>query len=100
MIGRGFRGAVDYVDISRQAAAERQITYTGKEEAEETVPQKIRGDVDANRKFERADIDMMTDFLRTKGTLTDWQAGDFDENGLISAADLSLMKNAFAILNP
>lgn len=45
-------------------------------------------------------IDMMMDFLRTKGTLTDWQAGDFDENGLISAADFSLMKNAFAILNP
>ena len=100
VIGRGFQGAVDYVDISRQAAAERQITYTGKEEAEETVPQKIRGDVDANGKFERADIDMMMDFLRTKGTLTDWQAGDFDENGLISAADYSLMKNAFAILNP
>ena len=52
----------------------------------------LRGDVDANGKFELADIQMMQQFLLGAGTLTDWQQGDFDGSGRINAADLTLMK--------
>ena len=74
--------------------AEPQITYSGREEADDSDPQKIRGDVDVNGRFEMADIVMMQRFLLADGTLTDWQAGDFDENGRINAADFTLMKRA------
>ena len=37
---------------------------------------------------------MMQKYLLNAGTLTDWRAGDFDENGKISSVDLSLMKQA------
>ena len=93
-IGGSFRGAVDYVNFYFKETAEPQIAYSGREEADDSDPQKIRGDVDANGKFEMADIVMMQRFLLADGTLTDWQAGDFDENGRINAADFTLMKRA------
>ena len=56
--------------------------------AEASVP----GDVDANGRFEAADLVMMRSFLLACGTLTDWQAGDLDANGRINAADFTRMK--------
>ncbi len=91
-IGGSFKGAVDYVNFYFRQTAEPNLTYSGKEDADDSDPQKIRGDVDANGKFERADIIMMQQFLLTAGTLTDWGAGDMDGNGRINAADLTLMK--------
>lgn len=91
-VGGSFKGAVDYLNLYFQQTAEPDITYSGKEDADDTDPQKIRGDVDANGKFEIADIVMMQKFLAADGTLTDWQAGDLDENGRINAKDQTLMK--------
>ena len=91
-IGGDFKGAVDYVNFYFQKTAEPDITYSGSEEPDDTDPQKIRGDVDANGRFEMADIVMMCRFLLADGTLTDWQAGDLDGNGRINAVDFTLMK--------
>ena len=91
-IGGDFKGAVDYVNFYFQQTAEPEITYSGKEEPDDTDPQGVRGDVDANGRFEVADIVMMQHFLIADGTLTDWSAGDLDENGRINAADLTRMK--------
>jgi hypothetical protein len=35
---------------------------------------------------------MLTKYLCTQGTVTDWEAGDLDGDGNLSAADLSLLK--------
>ena len=52
----------------------------------------VRGDVNADGTFDRADAVMMQQFLCADGSLTDWRAGDFDDNGRINAADLTRMK--------
>ena len=89
-IGGSFKGAVDYVNFYFQQTAEPEMQYSGKEEPDDSG--KVRGDVDANGRFETADIVMMQRFLLADGSLTDWTAGDFDENGRIHAVDLTLMK--------
>ena len=53
----------------------------------------VRGDVNADGKTDSADVTALRDWLITKtGTLADWQAGDLDENGLLNASDLTLLK--------
>jgi len=91
-IGGSFKGAVDYVNFYFKETAEPDIAYSGKEDADDTDPGKVRGDVDANGRFERADVVMMQQFLLAAGTLTDWTAGDMDGNGKINSADLSFMQ--------
>ncbi|MBQ8920645.1 MAG: N-acetylglucosamine-1-phosphate uridyltransferase [Oscillospiraceae bacterium] len=91
-VGGSFKGAVDYVNFYFQQTAEPTVTYSGKEEADDTDPGRVRGDVDANGKFERADVIMMQQYLLGAGTLTDWEAGDMDGSGKISTADLSFMQ--------
>lgn len=91
-IGSSFKGALDYINFYFQQTDEPALTYSGKEAADDADPVRVRGDVDANGKFERADINMMQQFLLTAGKLTDWEAGDIDGNGRINAADLTLMK--------
>ena len=55
----------------------------------------LRGDVDANGKFELADVVMMQKYLLGSGTLTVWQNGDLDSSNTINAKDLTLMKQLF-----
>ncbi len=62
------------------------------EEALPTEPAKVRGDVNADGAFSTADIVMMQKWLLAVGGLTDWQAGDLCEDGVINAFDLAAMK--------
>lgn len=52
----------------------------------------IRGDVNADGTFSVADIVMMQKWLLNAGKITDWQAGDLCEDGVINAFDLAVMK--------
>ena len=92
IIGGKFKGAVDYLNCYFQQTPEPEISYTGKEEPDDSDTDKVWGDVDANGRFEMADIVMMQRFLLADGTLTDWTAGDLNENGSINAVDFTLMK--------
>ena len=52
----------------------------------------IKGDVNADGKFNIADIIMMQRFILGKGSLIDWEAGDLSEDHRIDAFDLALMR--------
>ncbi|MBQ8921862.1 MAG: dockerin type I repeat-containing protein [Oscillospiraceae bacterium] len=56
----------------------------------------VRGDVDANGKFEIADLVLLHKWvLAVPDTyLANWEAGDFSGDGRLNAIDLSMMKNA------
>ncbi len=53
----------------------------------------VSGDVNADGEFSVADLVMMQKWIIRSGDLTDWQAGDLDNNSIIDSADLQLMKN-------
>ena len=55
-------------------------------------PVKIKGDVDANGKLEIADAVMLLKYLLTSGEVTDPEAADMNADGILTAADLSLLK--------
>lgn len=58
-------------------------------------PSEVKGDVNADGKFSIADVVCLQKWLlQSEKSLADWKAGDFDGNGLLSAADLALMKKA------
>lgn len=57
-----------------------------------TEPQKIRGDVDANGRFEVADIVLMQKYLLGIGSLKAPEQGDMYEDGVLNVYDLGLMK--------
>lgn len=73
---------------------EISVTYTKVEVVYEYPGESLRGDVNADGQFNIADAVALQKYLLTAGKLTDWQAGDFDENGKLNAVDLSLMKRA------
>lgn len=52
----------------------------------------LRGDVNSDGAVTIADAVMLTKYLSTQGTVTDWKAGDLDGDSKLSAADLSLLK--------
>ncbi len=52
----------------------------------------LRGDVDANGKFELADVVMMQKYLLTAGILNDYDMGDMNADGKLNAIDLTIMK--------
>ena len=83
----GFSGLIDNAAVYRRALTESEIAVLG-------GSGRLRGDVNADGSFDLADAVMMQRFLLADGTLTDWQAGDFDDNGRINAADLTQMKRA------
>ncbi|MDE7098926.1 MAG: hypothetical protein K2O60_07240 [Ruminococcus sp.] len=56
----------------------------------------IMGDVNADGVFNIADIVMMHEWLLCKGSLTDWKAGDFCNDGKIDVFDLCLMRREFS----
>lgn len=85
-------------DASEKQEAEIEdeitVTYTKVEVVYEYPGESLRGDVNMDGKFDRADVVALQKYLLTAGKLADWQAGDFDGNGKLTAADLSLMKRA------
>ena len=91
VIGRGFKGAVDYLNLSFKQTAEPQITYSGAEEPEDSV---LRGDINLDGRCDRADAVLLLNWLLTKPdtVLADWKAGDMDSDGILTAEDLSLLK--------
>ena len=62
------------------------------EKAPEPEPQKITGDVNADGKFDIEDLKMMQDFLRGTGMLTDPEAGELCEDGVLNVYDFIVMK--------
>lgn len=97
-IGRGgdayFKGAVDYMNFYYKDTAEPSVTYSGREEADDTDPvsAKLRGDVNADKQFNVADLVMLQGFLLGRNGLTDWQAGDLIEDGEIDVFDMVSMR--------
>ncbi|MBQ9695058.1 MAG: N-acetylglucosamine-1-phosphate uridyltransferase [Oscillospiraceae bacterium] len=93
-IGRGFKGALDYIRLTNQEAAEPAITYSGSEEPDDT-PARIRGDVDANGVFELRDVILMQKWLTADAqtVLADWEAGDLCGDGKLDVFDLAVMKH-------
>ena len=95
-IGRGFKGALDYVLLSSEETAEPDIVYTGTEDVEDT-PTRIRGDVDANGVFDLRDIVLMQRWLLAvpETRLADWEAGDLYEDTVLDGFDLAQMKHEY-----
>lgn len=90
MLGKGFRGAVDYLYLYDRESAEPAITYTGSE----TPDDGLRGDVNADGKFDAADVVLLQQWLLAvpDTKLKNWQAGDLNEDGILDVFDLGLMK--------
>lgn len=59
-----------------------------------TETDKIQGDVNADGKFNIADVVLLQKWLLDSANvkLADWKAADLDENGMINVLDLCLMK--------
>lgn len=99
LLGKGigtnnFKGAVDYINFSFKEVPEPQISYSGKEDADDSDPAsgKIRGDVNADGAFTVADLVMLSQYLLGNGSLNDWSAGDLCEDGVIDSYDLVAMR--------
>ncbi len=56
------------------------------------VPERIKGDVNADGSFTVADLVMLEKYLLGAGTLTDWQAGDLCNDGVIDVFDIIEMR--------
>jgi hypothetical protein len=52
----------------------------------------VKGDVNADGVFNSADAVMLQKWIISAGSITDWQAGDFDGDNALSVFDLCLMK--------
>jgi len=91
VIGKSFKGAVDYIQLSSSAADEPAVSYSGREEPEE---EGIRGDVNADKQFNVADLVVMQNWLLAKpgAQLADWQAGDLCEDGITDMFDMVMMR--------
>lgn len=78
------------------SGSEQTITLTLREAMTVTAnfgeKKQVYGDVNADGKLSLADAIMMAKWLSANGTLTDWQAGDLNGDGVITAADLSALK--------
>ena len=56
--------------------------------------ERVMGDVDRDGAFTVLDLVMLQKWLLCEGKLTDWKAGDFDDNAVVDVFDLALMKQA------
>lgn len=95
IVGKGFKGAVDYIQFNSSAVDEPAISYSGREEPDDTNPfGKIRGDVNADNAFNIADLVTMQNWLLAKpdARVADWQAGDLNEDGIIDSYDMIMMR--------
>ena len=90
VLGKEYKGAIDYLYLYNSETAEPNYTYSGIE----TIVEKVLGDVDANGKFEVADLVLTQKWLlASKDTeLKDWEAGDLYEDNKIDTFDLCIMR--------
>lgn len=96
VLGRGFKGAVDYLHFSSKETAEPNVTYSGSETPDDTelIGKRIRGDVNADGAFDILDLILMQKWMLAvpDTALADWQTGDLCEDGVLDAFDLGIMK--------
>jgi enterochelin esterase-like enzyme len=89
---------VDVFDISTEPGANIcQWEYWGGDGQKFRIeaPKQIKGDVSADGICNIADAVLLQKYLLTAETsLPAWKAGDMDENGRLTAADLSLLKQS------
>ncbi len=98
------KGCVDVFEISKEDRANicQWEFWNGEGQkfifepaVEESVPLKVKGDVNADGEFNISDLVMMQRYLIENGSLTDWTAGDLCEDGVIDIFDLSAMRNLY-----
>ena len=91
VVGKGFVGALDYITLSSFAADEPDVEYSGKEEVYED---RIRGDVNADREFNVADVVAMQNWLlaRSDHGVEDIKAGDLIDDGKVDSFDMIMMR--------
>ena len=91
VVGKGFKGAVDYIQISSSAVDEPSISYSGREEPDDTA---LRGDVNGDKEFNVADLVALQNWLLAKpnSELVNWQAGDLCEDGIVNVFDMIMMR--------
>lgn len=58
----------------------------------ENKTSQVKGDVNADGKFTIADLVMIQKWILGSGKLTDWKAGDMDNNEIIDVFDVCLMR--------
>ncbi|MBQ9956088.1 MAG: dockerin type I repeat-containing protein, partial [Ruminococcus sp.] len=63
------------------------LVYLLAEAVSEDVAESVKGDVNADGKFNIADLVMLRNFLLRNGKLTDWSAGDLSKDGQIDVFD-------------
>lgn len=91
VVGKGFKGAVDYIRLNSAAVNEPSVSYNGSEEPDDSG---LRGDVNADAKFNVADLVTLQNWLLAKpdSKLADWQAGDLCSDGVIDVFDIVMMR--------
>lgn len=62
----------------------------------ELLPEKIRGDVNADGEFGVADVVMLQDYLLRRTSLIDSNAADLDENGILDIFDMVSIRKLLA----
>lgn len=67
-----------------------EIELYGKPHSEEPV--RLKGDADADGTVAVSDAVMLTKYLLTAGDVTDPEAADMNEDGILNAVDLTLLK--------
>lgn len=77
-----------YFIFSDKDIAVNSWTFLFEDNAEEVL-----GDVNADGKFNVADVVMMQKWLVCNGELTDWKAGDLYKDDVINAFDLCIMRS-------
>lgn len=78
----GFNGMIDNVAVYRAALSEQELD----------AGSSLRGDLTADGTVNYADAAALRDYLVSGPVPADWKAGDMDNNGKLSAADLTLLK--------
>ena len=68
-----------------------EIELYGKPHSEEPV--KLKGDADANGTVEISDAVMLAKYLLTAGDVTDPEAADMNEDGILNVVDMTLLKH-------
>ena len=87
VVGKGFKGAVDYLQLTNAPADEPDVTYSGSEEPDDE-PIKV---------FDLNDLVAMQNWLlaRPNSDLADWKAGDLCDDGKLSLYDMIAMRQLF-----
>ena len=95
VVGKGFRGALDYIQLTSDSADEPAVSYSVSEDPDDSSLTGVTGDVNMDGKFSFADMIALRNWLlhAPETVLDDWCAGDLVEDGRINAFDLVAMKS-------